>query len=201
MSLADPTSLDAGFIRTDGVGPFAINDATGVVHSDPSLRAMIALMRGDVAAVKAMWPEPLVRRFYPGVFIAWCHRVAHTLHVRRLKPIAMVVMWFCHMLTGAEIRPGASIGPGLVIIHPTGVVIGGGTIIGSRVLLMGGNLFGANMGQGIHGSPKVGDDVVFGAHAVVLGPVQLGDRVTVGAASLVLDDVPDDAKVKGSPAR
>ena len=202
MSLAPefPDRPDIGY-RSDGVGPFAINDASALASQDRSWRSMTDLMRADAEHFRAVWSEPLVRRAYPGLFIAWSHRLAHTLHLRGARPLAMVVMWACHALTGAEIRPAAVVGPGLVVVHPTGVVVGGGTVLGARVQLMGGNLFGANLSGGIHGSPRVGDDVVIGAHALVLGPVVLGDRVTVGAASLVISDVEADTNVKGSPAR
>ncbi len=203
MSLALVPELppDEGFYRDDGVGPFAINDASKMIDCDPSWGAMVATMKADVAEYKAHWREPLVRRFYPGVFICWSHRLAHTLHLRGLKPIAMVVMWLCHALTGTEIRPGAVIGPGLIIVHPSGIVIGGGTVIGARCQLLGSNTFGANKGAGIHGSPQLGDDVVFGTHALALGPIRIGHNARAGAASVVLDDVQEGARVKGVPAR
>lgn len=188
-------------VRADGVGPFAINDATVITSSDPSFGAMVEAMRADAVSFKDHWNEPVVRRFYPGLFIAWSHRLAHTLHVRGLRPLAMMVMWACHALTGCEIRPGAKIGPGLMVVHPSGVVIGGGTIAGARLQLYGSNTFGANQSRGIHGSPRIGDDVVFAAHALAIGPVVIGDHVTVGAAAVVLSDVASGAKVKGIPAK
>jgi serine acetyltransferase len=205
MSLDAESEPDPGLtwddnVRADGVGPFAINDATTITTPDPSFRAMVAAMQADVASFRNHWNEPIVRRFYPGLFIAWSHRLAHTLHIRGLRPLAMMVMWACHALTGCEIRPGAVIGPGLMVVHPSGVVIGGGTIAGARLQLYGGNTFGSNEGQGIHGSPRVGDDAVFAAQAMAIGPVVIGDRVVVGAASVVLKDVASDAKVKGIPA-
>jgi serine O-acetyltransferase len=202
MSLAGlPKPPSHGYFRGDGVGPFAINDASAVVPRDPSWRAMLKIMKADAAQFKAHWREPLVRRAYPGLFIAWSHRLAHTLHVRGIRPLAMMVAWACHAITGCEIRPGAVIGAGLMVVHPSGVVIGGGTIAGERLQLYGSNTFGSNEGQGIHGSPQLGDDVVFAAHAMAVGPIRIGDDVLVGAASLVLGDVPSGAKVKGIPAK
>ncbi len=188
-------------VRPDGAGPFAINDATLVTSPDPSFRGMVAAMQADVAAFKNHWNEPIVRRLYPGLFIAWSHRLAHTLHVRGQRPLAMMVMWACHAMTGCEIRPGAVIGPGLIVIHPSGVVIGGGTIAGAHLQLYGGNTLGTNGVQGIHGSPRIGDDTIFSPHSMALGPVVIGDGVVVGAASLVLGDVASGAKVKGIPAK
>src|SRR5690349_7741295 len=75
-------------------------------------------------------------------------------------PFALPVMWWCHAIPGAEIRPSAVIGPGLVIVHPTGIVISGGAVIGSGVQLFGQNLLGANEAHGRHGTPRLGDDVV-----------------------------------------
>lgn len=195
--------LREAFYREDGVGPFAINDAAGARDDlDPSWQAMVELLKGDVAHLKARHPgESLLKRAYPGLFIAACHRLAHTLHLRgqRLLPIAL--MWFCHLLTGTEIRPTAVIGPGLTILHPSGVVVGGGVVAGARLTLVGGNTLGANLGKGIHGAPVLGDDVVVGTHALVLGPVLVGDHAVIGAMSVVLDDVEPKAKVKGIPAR
>lgn len=190
-----------GYLRGDGVGPFAINDASGLEPRDRSWRAMIAIMKADAVQLRHHWREPLVRRFYPGVFIVWSHRLAHTLHLRGHRPLAMLVMWGCHALTGCEIRPGAVIGPGLIVVHPSGVVIGGGTVAGERLQLYGSNTFGSNEGQGIHGSPQLGNDVVFSAHAMAIGPIRIGDSVLAGAASVVLNDVPTGATVKGIPAR
>jgi serine O-acetyltransferase len=202
MSLAAvPDPPTEGYYRQDGVGPFAINDASGMTPRDPSFSAMVAMMRADAAAFRHHWHEPVIRRFYPGLFIAWSHRLAHTLHLKGLRPLAMLVMWACHAVTGCEIRPGAVLGAGLMVVHPSGVVIGGGTVAGERLQLYGSNTFGSNEGQGIHGSPQVGDDVIFSAHAMAIGPIRIGDGVLVGAASLVLADVPAGARVKGIPAR
>jgi serine O-acetyltransferase len=202
MALREPAAEPyRGTLRGDGEGPFAINDASLMVPCDTSWRAMVAKMRADAEEFRTHWQEPLLRRFYPGLFIVWSHRLAHTLHIRGLRPLAMVVMWLCHALTGTEIRPGALVGPGLMVVHPSGIVIGGGTVIGARLQLYGGNAFGSRPYGAMHGSPRLGDDVVLGAHAMVVGPVMIGDGAEVGAASLVLHDVPPGAKVKGSPAR
>lgn len=189
-----------GYFRSDGVGPFAINDASRAIVCDPSWRTMFAIMKADAFEFKSHWREPIIRRFYPGLFIAWSHRLAHTLHVRGHRPLAMIAMWGCHAITGCEIRPGAVLGAGLMVVHPSGVVIGGGTVAGKRLQLYGSNTFGSNVGQSIHGSPQLGDDVVFAAHAMAIGPIRIGSEVVVGAASLVLNDVRAGAKVKGIPA-
>jgi serine O-acetyltransferase len=189
------------FLRSDGAGPFAINDASELVPEDRSARHMLELMRGDAARVKAHWGEALIRRFYPSVFVAWAHRVAHWLHINGLRPLAIVVMWACHAITGVEIRPGASLGPGLIVVHPSGVVINGGTIAGAGLQLYGANLLGSNEANGQHGTPRLGDDVILGHGAMAIGPILIGDGAIVGALSLVLHDVPAGGRVKGIPAK
>jgi serine O-acetyltransferase len=190
------------FYRDDGVGPFAINDAAGARDDlDPSWGAMVELLKGDVAQLRARHPgESLLKRAYPGLFLCATYRLSHTLHLRgqRLLPIAL--MWLTHALTGTEIRPTAVLGPGLTILHPSGIVVGGGVVAGARLTLVGGNTLGANLKHGIHGAPVLGDDVIVGTHALVLGPVLVGDHAVVGAMSVVLDDVAPKAKVKGIPA-
>jgi serine acetyltransferase len=188
------------FLRSDGAGPFAINDASELVPEDRSFGHMVDLMRQDARLTKAHWGESLIRRFYPSVFIAWTHRLAHWLHINGLRPLAIVVMWACHAITGTEIRPGASLGPGFLVIHPSGVVVNGGTIAGRGLQLYGANLLGANEVDGQHGTPRLGDDVVLGHGAMAIGPILIGDGAMVGALSLVLRDVPPGAKVKGIPA-
>jgi serine O-acetyltransferase len=190
------------FYRTDGVGPFAINDAAGARDDlDPSFRAMVELLRGDAQRLEERHPgESLIKRAYPGLFIAALYRLSHTLHLRGSRALPIALMWLCHMLTGTEIRPTAIIGPGLQILHPSGVVVGGGVVAGARLTLVGGNVLGANKKLGLHGAPVIGDDVTIGTHAVVVGPINVGDGASVGAMSLVLDDVEAKATVKGIPA-
>jgi serine O-acetyltransferase len=189
------------FLRPDGAGPFGINDASAVVVCDRSLRHMLAMMRADVAEFRSHWKEPVVRRLYPGIFIAWTYRFTHWLHVNGLRAPAMLVMWACHAITGAEIRPGAVLGPGLMVVHPSGVVVNGGAVAGSRLQLYGANLLGANLAHGQHGTPRLGDDVILSHGAMAMGPILIGDGALVGAMSLVLHDVAAGATVKGIPAK
>ena len=188
------------FVREDGAGPFAINDATAVEDESRSIGAVVRLMRADWSKAAELGGSP-ISRLYPSVFIAWTHRVAHWLYLVRLRPVALILMWWCHAITGAEIRPAAVIGPGLVIVHPTGIVINGGSITGSGLQLFGQNLLGANKAYGRHGSPRLGDDVVLSHGAKAIGPILVGDGATIGAMALALADVAPGARVKGIPAK
>jgi serine O-acetyltransferase len=107
-----------------------------------------------------------------------------------------------HVLTGADLAYQAEIGPGLVLYHPTGVVIGPGCRVGARATIMQGATLGSDAVTGGDGaSPVVGDDVFIGPGAAVFGGVSLGDRVRVGANSVVTDSFADDVVIAGAPAR
>ncbi len=99
------------------------------------------------------------------------------------------------LLTGVDIAPGAQIGPGLMISHGVGLVIGDRTRIGSGALLHHQATFGAPTVQKISQMPVVGDDAIIGAGARLIGGIKVGDRVLVGTNAVVTENVPDDAKV------
>jgi len=107
-----------------------------------------------------------------------------------------------HAITGADIAWSARIGPGLVLWHPTGVVIGPRVVVGRDARVQQGITLGAARSRtGKDGDPVLGDGVYVGAGARVLGPVHVGDRARIGANAVVLTDVPDDASAVGVPAR
>jgi serine O-acetyltransferase len=107
-----------------------------------------------------------------------------------------------HAITGADIAWSARIGPGLVLWHPTGVVIGPRVVVGRDARVQQGITLGAARSRtGQDGDPVLGDGVYVGAGARVLGPVRVGDRARIGANAVVLVDVPDDASAVGVPAR
>jgi serine O-acetyltransferase len=107
-----------------------------------------------------------------------------------------------HAITGADIAWSARIGPGLVLWHPTGVVIGPRVVVGRDARVQQGITLGAARSRtGKDGDPVLGDGVYVGAGARVLGPVRIGDRARIGANAVVLTDVPDDASAVGVPAR
>lgn len=120
----------------------------------------------------------------------------------RLRLFAYLVALISNYLTGADIPPTAKFGPGLMILHPTGVVVSGGVEAGARLRLHSGVVLGfQTAGRNERGVPTLGDDVMIGVGAKVLGPVKVGNRVKIGANAVVLDDVPDDTSVVGVPAR
>lgn len=106
-------------------------------------------------------------------------------------------------LTGADFVPGCDVGPGLLLNHPSGVVLGNGASVGSNCTILQNVTLGERFvdGRGAHDYPTVGDEVTLGAGACVLGAVKIGNGATVGANSVVLADVPDLSLAVGSPAR
>jgi serine O-acetyltransferase len=103
-------------------------------------------------------------------------------------------------LFGVEISLDATLGTGVYIVHSHAVVIGGSTVLGSNVKLLGSNTFGNSQGNG-HDYPTVGNDVVIGAGVRVVGALTIGDRAKIGANAVVTADIPADAVAVGIPAK
>ena len=164
---------------------------------------MFRKMRHDIQAVKER--DPAARNWlevvlcYPGLWAVWGHRVAHVLWRWRLKLLARWISQLLRGLTGIEIHPGAIIGQGLFIDHGMGVVIGETTEIGADVTLYQGvTLGGTNLEKGKR-HPTLGDGVVIGAGAKVLGAITIGEYSRVGANAVVVRPVPSCAVVVGVP--
>ena len=138
---------------------------------------------------------------YPGVHAIFLHRVAHRFYRSRLFVLARLISHLSRLLTGIEIHPGATIGRRFFIDHGMGVVIGETALIGDDVLLYQGVTLG---GTG-HGTerrhPTLRNHVVVGSGAKVLGNIELGEWVKVGAGSVVVKPVPAHATVVGIPGR
>ncbi len=138
---------------------------------------------------------------YPGLHALWFHRIAHWFYKKRLFFIARLISHISRFLTGIEIHPGAKIGRRFFIDHGMGVVIGETTEIGDDVLIYQGVVLGGvSLSKGKR-HPTVGNNVVIGAGAIVLGNIKIGDNARIGAGSVVLKDVPEGATVVGVPAR
>ena len=139
---------------------------------------------------------------YAGLHALWLHRLAHKLRDSgRAARCRAGSASSTASLTGIEIHPGATIGHGLFIDHGSGVVIGETTEIGDNVTIYQGVTLGGTGKETGKRHPTVGDNVVFGAGAKVLGGITVGDNAKVGAGSVVVSDVPKNSTVVGNPGR
>ena len=138
---------------------------------------------------------------YAGVQAMGHHRVAHVLHKYHFRFLSRAISQLGRWFTGIEIHPGAKIGKGIFIDHGMGVVIGETTVIGNNVTLFQGVTLGGTGKEKGKRHPTLGDNVVVGAGAKILGNIHIGDNVSVGANAVVLSDVPPNATVVGVPGR
>jgi serine O-acetyltransferase len=166
---------------------------------------MLKLMRDDIATV--FREDPAARSklevllCYPGLHALWSHRIAHWLYGRKLYFAARIISHLNRFFTQIEIHPGASIGRHFFIDHGSGVVIGETAEIGDNVLIYQGVVLGGTSLEKKKRHPTIGDEVVIGAGAVLLGPIRVGDGAKIGAGSVVIHDVPPQKTVVGVPAR
>ena len=138
---------------------------------------------------------------YPGLHALLAHRIAHALYKKGQHFAARAVSQTARNLTGIEIHPAATIGKGLFIDHGCAVVIGETAIIGDNCTIYQGATLG---GTGKHVGkrhPTIGNNVMIGAGAKVLGPVTIGDNSKVAAGAVVLKDIPENSTAVGIPAR
>ncbi len=138
---------------------------------------------------------------YPGLHAVVVHRFSHMLWRIRLRLIARWISQLMRWLTGIEIHPGACIGKRLFIDHGMGVVIGETAEIGDDCTLYHGVTLGGTTWQREKRHPTLGDNVVIGAGAKVLGPILIGNNASIGSNSVVVKDVPEGATVIGIPGR
>ena len=138
---------------------------------------------------------------YPGVHAIIYHRLAHWLYTHKLFFLARIVSQWSRFWTGIEIHPGAKIGRRFVVDHGMGIVIGETAEVGDDVLLYHGvTLGGTGKDQGKR-HPTIGNNVLIGCGAKVLGPFKVGDNSRIASNSVVLTEVPADATAVGVPAR
>jgi len=164
-----------------------------------------ALAREDIRTAQERDPacptRMMVALSYQGVHAVWYHRVAHHLWSKGHRNMARLLSQWARRRTGIEIHPGALLGRRLFIDHGMGVVIGETSVIGNDVLMFHGvTLGGTSMSHGKR-HPTIGDGVVIGAGAKVLGPVYVGSDARIGANAVVVKDVPDAATAVGIPAK
>ncbi len=155
------------------------------------------VFRGDPAAKSAVE----IFFCYPGFHAILLHRVAHRFYTAGFALLARILSQFSRLLTGVEIHPGATIGRRCFIDHGMGVVIGETTEIGDDVLLYQGVTLGGTGKEKGKRHPTIGDNVVIGTGAKILGNITIGSHTKIGAGSVVVRSVPDNSTVVGVPGR
>ena len=138
---------------------------------------------------------------YAGLHATILYRIAHYLRGIKLPLLPRVISQFGRFITGIEIHPGATIGEGFFIDHGTGVVIGETTVIGDNVTLFQGVTLGGTGKQTGKRHPNIGNNVVVGTGAKVLGNITIGENSYIGANAVVIKDVPSNSTVVGVPGR
>ncbi len=168
-------------------------------------RRTLFLLREDIEnifaedpAAKSTWE---IIFSYPGFHAIWLHRLAHFLWQHNFLFLGRLLSHINRFLTGIEIHPGAKIGRRLFIDHGMGVVVGETAEIGDDVLIYKGVVLGGTSREKTKRHPTVGNCVVLGSNAVVLGPVTIGDDAKIGSGSVVVKPVPPGATVVGVPGR
>jgi serine O-acetyltransferase len=164
---------------------------------------IISRIREDVATVLERDPAAKSRLevflCYTGLHALWFYRIDHWLWNHGLFLLGRGLSQFARFLTGIEVHPGARIGRRLFIDHGMGVVIGETTIIGDDVTMYQGVTLGGNGKEHGRRHPTIGDNVVIGGGAKILGNITVGKNCRIGAGSVVLRNVPDDSTVVGVP--
>jgi len=178
------------------VGPFSVVK---------KLLSGVERMAEDIRAVRAN--DPAARNaievflVYPGLHALWLHRAAHELWTGNHKLGARLLAHGNRFLTGIEIHPGARIGRRVVIDHGMGIVIGETATVGDGCLLYKGIVLGGTSLERKVRHPQIGNDVVIGSNACILGAIHVGDHARIGSGSVVVREVPPEATVVGVPAR
>jgi serine O-acetyltransferase len=165
--------------------------------------SFISCAREDVAAVLERDPAAKskieVVLLYSGLHALWIYRVNHWLWMHGWRFVARAMSQVGRLITGIEIHPGAQIGRRFFVDHGMGVVIGETTIVGDDVTLYQGVTLGGTGKEVGKRHPTIGNNVVIGAGARVLGNITIGENSRVGAGSVVLRDVPDNSTIVGVP--
>jgi serine O-acetyltransferase len=166
---------------------------------------LLASIRRDIRAAldrdpaaNSTWEVILA---YPGFHARQIHRLAYWLHYSGMPLLARLVSHAGRFLTGIEIHPGATIGEGLFIDHGMGVVIGETAMIGDDVTIYQGVTLGGTSRLREKRHPTIGRGVVIGAHAQLIGAIDVGEEARVGSGSVVIGDVPPYTTVVGVPGR
>lgn len=164
--------------------PVALCEISSVMQRDPAARSKIEVFF-----------------LYTGLHALVFHRYAHFFYNHGMKFVARLISQYSKFVTGIEIHPGATIGKGLFIDHGTGVVIGETTVIGDNCTLYQGVTLGGTGKDKGKRHPTLGDNVMVGCGAKVLGPFMVGSNSKIAANAVVLSEVPENSTCVGVPAR
>lgn len=186
-----------------------MNEPGSSARNQPSdgaaAHSLISLLKADLLRLS---PSAGVFRFFylfllhPGFKAVVYYRLAHWFYLKRIKLLPAILKVMSVSRTGAELYSECRIGPGLLIYHPVGVVIGRGAVIGAGATIHQNSTIGeANAHSGGAAYPTIGNHAFICAGAVLIGPIVVGDDAIVGANSVVRDDVPEKTTVAGAPAR
>lgn len=163
------------------------------------------MMAEDIRAVKERDPAAqgsvIIALTYPGLHARWAHIIEHALWNAGWRRLARVLSQCTRFWTGVEIHPAAVIGRRFFIDHAMGVVIGETTIIGDDCTLYQGVTLGGTGKETGKRHPTLGNNVLVGVGAKVLGNITIGDNSKIGGNAVVVDDVPSDSTVVGIPGR
>jgi serine O-acetyltransferase len=161
-----------------------LDDARSIARRDPAAKSVLEVFL-----------------LYPGFHALIYHRISHWLYRRKVFFLARWVSQIGRAATGVEIHPGAKLGKGLFIDHGMGVVIGETAEVGDNCTIYHGVTLGGTGKEKGKRHPTIGDNVLIGAGAKLLGPINIGDNAMIGAGSVVLDDVEPETTVTGVKAR
>ena len=166
---------------------------------------MFAQIKEDLNAIMLRDPAAKSRLeaalCYPGLHAIWLHRIAHHFYKKGWVVFPRLVNTFSRFLTGIDIHPGATLGPGLFIDHGMGVVIGETAIVGDNCTIYQGVTLGGTGKDKGKRHPTLGNNVLVGCGAKLLGNFTVGDNAKIAANAVVLSDVPENCTCVGIPAR
>ena len=177
----DRTEIDANLQK---ILDFFVSDVSAAFNKDPAARTLLEVLTS-----------------YPGIKAILIHRIAHFFWKMEMPFVPRYLSEIAREMTGIEIHPGAVIGRDFFIDHGGGVVIGETAEIGDNVTIYQGVVLGGTTGKPIKRHPTIGNDVVIGTGAKLLGPIKVGDNVRIGANSVVVMDIPPNSVVVGVPGK
>lgn len=187
---------------------FTEEDIVKLAKQNPKFGKLLTLcreLRYDMDQIRERDPAAEsnleVALLYSGFHAVTAHRLAHYLHNKGYVLTARALSQFMKMITGIEIHPGATIGKGLFIDHGSGVVIGETAEIGDNCTLYQGVTLGGTGKDSGKRHPTLGNNVMVGAGAKVLGPFKVGDHAKIAAGAVVLKEIPENSTAVGIPAK